>query len=79
MALIRGRHSLENRRLLEEIRYSHDKICKSICYSLKLFFNQSINTGSFLLEWKKGNISPVHKKSDKQSLNNYRQVLLPPV
>ena len=30
----------------------------------------------FLLEWKKDNIVPIQKKSDKQCIKNYRSVLL---
>ena len=56
--------------------HSHDKISirmikiyeKLVCKSLKLTFNQRINTGSFLLEWKKVNEVPVHKIGDKQCL-----------
>ena len=56
------------------------KICgKSICKSLNLIFNQCMDTGSFLLEWKKANTVPIHEKSDKQCLKNYRPVSLLPV
>ena len=35
--------------------------------------------GEFPFEWKKANVVPVHKKSDKQSLKNYRPILLLPI
>ena len=48
------------------------KICgKSICKPLQFIFNQCIDTGSFPLEWKIGNVVPIHKKGDKQCLKNY--------
>ena len=48
----------------------HDKISicminicgKSICKPLQLIFSQCIDTGSFLLEWKKDNVVPVHER-----------------
>ena len=35
--------------------------------------------GIFPSDWKKGNIVPVHKKNDKQRLNNYRPISLLPI
>ena len=54
------------------------KICKSVCKTLELIFNQCINTGSFPLEWKKSNVVPFHKKDDKQCCDkeNYRPASL---
>ena len=40
---------------------------------------QSIESGSFPSEWKKGNVVPIHKKDDKQYLSNYRPVSLLPI
>ena len=37
------------------------------------------DTGIFLYLWKKSNIVPVHKKGDKQLLENYRPVSLLPI
>ena len=64
----------------DKIRISMIKICgKSICKPLQLIFSQCIDTGSFLLEWKKINVVLVHKKDNKQCLKNYRPVSLLPI
>ena len=56
------------------------KICgKSICRPLELIFNECISNGVFSSEWKKGNVVPIHKKSDRQCLENYRPVSLLPI
>ena len=39
---------------------------------LEMIFKQCIETGFFPSEWKKANIVPIHKKGDKQTLENYR-------
>ena len=56
------------------------KICdKSICKPLELIFQSCIKHGKFPNEWKMANVVPVHKKSDKQILENYRPVSLLPI
>ena len=56
------------------------KICdKSICKPLELIFKSCIRHGKFPSEWKMTNVVPVHKKSDKQILKNYRPVSLLPI
>ena len=53
------------------------KICgDSICRPLNIIFKTCLRTGKFPLEWKKANIVPIHKKSDKQAVKNYRPVSL---
>ena len=56
------------------------KICgNSLCRPLELIFNDCLVNGIFPSVCKKGNIVPVHKKNDKQRLNNYRPISLPPI
>ena len=52
---------------------------KSIITPLSLLFQNCINTRTFLDTWKKSNIVPVHKKGDKQIVDNYRPVSLLPI
>ena len=56
------------------------KICdKSICKPLELIFKSCIKHGKFPNEWKMANVVPVHRKSDKQILENYRPVSSLPI
>ena len=51
------------------------KICgNSICKPLQLILRYCIENGKFPSEWKKANLVPVHKKSNRQTLENYRPV-----
>ena len=62
--------------------HGHDKISirvlrlcgNSICKPLELIFKQSMESGSFPSEWKKGNVVQIYKKDGKQCLSNYRPV-----
>ena len=38
--------------------------------SLTLLFNVSLFTGKLPSEWKKANVSPIHKSGDKNIINN---------
>ena len=56
------------------------KLCgKSIVKPLSMIFNNCIDTGTFPDIWKRSNIIPVHKKDDKQIVDNYRPVSLLPI
>ena len=57
------------------------KICdKSISKPLTILYKTScLSEGVFPELWKKANIIPVHKKGDKQIINNYRPVSLLPI
>ena len=56
------------------------KLCsKSVVKPLSVIFNNSIDTGTFPDIWKRSNIIPVHKKGDKQIVDNYRPVSLLPI
>ena len=46
---------------------------------LPIIHRNCISQNTFLDMWKKSYICPVHKKSDKQVINNYRPVSLLPV
>ena len=48
----------------------------SLCRPLELIFKDCLTNGIFPSDWKKGSIVPVHKKNDKQCLNNYRRISL---
>ena len=56
------------------------KLCgDSVLPSLELSFKSYLESGTFLSEWKKANVVPVHKKGDKQSLKNYHPIPLLPI
>ena len=52
---------------------------KSIAKPLSMVFNNCIDTGIFPDIWKRSNIIPVHKKGDKQIVDNYRPASLLPI
>ena len=55
------------------------KLCnKSVVKLLSIIFKNWIDIGTFPDFWKKPNIILVHKKGDKQIVNNYRPVSLLP-
>ena len=67
--------------------HGHDKISirmlklcdNSLCRPLELIFKDCLTNEIFPSDWKKGSIVPVHKKNDKQCLNNYRPISLLPL
>ena len=56
------------------------KLCsKSVVKPVSIIFKNCIDTGTFPDIWKRSNIIPVHKKGDKQIVDNYRTVSLLPI
>ena len=56
------------------------KLCAdSICLPLQIIFQNIIDTGIFPDQWKEANVTPVHKKKDKQTVSNYRPISLLPL
>ena len=72
------------RSLNEDKAHGYDNISIKICDTaivepLSIIFNNCINQSMFPDIWKRLNICPIHKKGDKQIINNYRPVSLLPV
>ena len=56
------------------------KICdKSLLKPLILLFKNSSQSSSYPDIWKRSNIIPANKKSDKQLVNNYQPISLLPI
>ena len=56
------------------------KICRNSIYiPLQLTFRSCIENWKFPPEWKEANVAPIHKKGNKQTLENYRPVSLLPI
>ena len=63
----------------DEISIRMLKLCESaITKPLYLIFKNCLSSNTFLDVWKKANVIPVHKKGDKQVLENYRPMSLLP-
>ena len=52
---------------------------QDLCVPLKIIFDNIPETGIFPDQWKEANVTPVHKKNDKQIISNYRPISLLPV
>ena len=51
------------------------KLCGGSFFGpLNMIFKTYLNKGKFSLEWKKGNVVPIHKIDDKKNVKNYRPV-----
>ena len=56
------------------------KLCgEHLCVPLKIIFENILETGNFPDQWKEANVTPVHKKNDKQIISNYRPISLLPI
>ena len=56
------------------------KLCgQHLCVPLKIIFDNILETGIFPDQWKEANVTPVHKKNDKQIISNYRPISLLPI
>ena len=56
------------------------KLCGNTVYKPhQLIFRSCIENGKFPSEWKKANVVPVHKKGNKQTLENYLPLSLLPI
>ena len=51
----------------------------SVVKPLSLIFKNCIKEGYFPLAWKKGNITPIHKKNEKNIIDNYRPISILPI
>ena len=48
--------------------------CPDLSIPLKIIFDNILDTGDFPEQWKEANITPAHKKNDKQQVSNYRPI-----
>ena len=55
------------------------KCDSSIVKPLSIIFKNCLQSRSFTNNWKKSNFVPIHKKGDKQLLQNYQPVSLLPI
>ena len=46
---------------------------------LRIIFSNILTTGIYPNTWKSANVTPMHKKNDKQSIKNYRPISLLPI
>ena len=56
------------------------KMCgDTLVVPIKIIFLNILRTGIFPAQWKQANVTPVHKKKDKQLVENYRPISLLPI
>ena len=64
----------------DEISIKMHKLCESvISKQLYLIFKNCLSSNTFLDVWKKANVITVHKKDDKEILQDYRSMSLLPI
>ena len=62
---------------LDVISFRMIKICgESILKPLEFIFKSCLENGKFLIEWKKANVIPIHKRNNKLLIENYRPISL---
>ena len=64
----------------DKISVNMIKLCgQHLCVPLKIIFDNILETGIFPDQWKEANVTPVHKKNNKQLITNYRPISLLPI
>ena len=64
----------------DDISVSMIQLCgDDLCIPLRIIFQNILRTGIFPDQWKEANVTPVHKKKDKQTVSNYRPISLLPI
>ena len=64
----------------DDISVNMIKLCGDhLLVPLKIIFDNILETGTFPDQWKEANVTPVHKKKDKQLITNYRPISLLPI
>ena len=64
----------------DNISVSMIQLCgEGLSVPLQIIFQNIIETGIFPDQWKEANVTPVHKKKDKQTVSNYRPISLLPI
>ena len=52
---------------------------ENLACPIKIIFLNILKTGIFPSQWRRANVTPVHKKRDKQVVENYRPISLLPI
>ena len=63
----------------DDVSVNMIKLCgESLIVPLNLIFNNILRTAKYPKQWKRVNVTPVHKKESKQLIKNYRPISLLP-
>ena len=64
----------------DDISVSMIRLCgDTLVLPLRIIFNNILRTAKFPKQWKRANVTPVHKKESKQLIKNYRPISLLPI